>query len=140
MINIENKGYQPDIDEMINYVNNPLFSETFSYMDSQYKALQKIEYSGDKNLPGWNVKFKKAGRTLCTVYPRQGHFQLLLVIGNKEKQMTEILLPDLCREFQSIYYNTKEGMGQRWLLFDFATRNEAYDDVLKIIRIRRESK
>ncbi|MDO5558902.1 MAG: DUF3788 domain-containing protein [Oscillospiraceae bacterium] len=139
MFDIEDKNYCPVIKELTEYVDFSLFNELISYMESEYKAQVKIEYSGDKVLLGWNVKFKKAGRTLCTVYPRKGYYHMLLIVGSKEKQRTEQLLPTLSSEFQKIYNDTKEGMGQRWMLFDFAARTDLYDDVLKIIRIRRES-
>lgn len=137
MINIEDKNYQPSIEEIKEYVDLPLFNEIFTYMDTEYNALVKTEYSGDKVLLGWNVKFKKAGKTLCTVYPRKGHFYLLVIVGNKEKEQTEALMDDLSDGFKSIYTNTKEGIGQRWLLFDFNKKNDVYEDVLKIVRIRR---
>lgn len=139
MIDIKDKTYKPNIEEIINFVNLPLFNELHQFMNSEYKALCKVEYSCDKVLLGWNIKYKKAGRTLCTVYPRKENFQLLLVVGNKEKQRTESALSTFCDEFQSIYQNTKEGMGQKWLLFDLTTQTIVYNDILKIIQIRRES-
>lgn len=140
MIDIEDKNYQPTAAELCEFVGNPLFDELCSYMDSEYDALRKIEYSGDKVLLGWNLKFKKAGRTLCTVYPRKGRFPMLLIVGRKEKERVEALLPTLSDEFRKIYNSTQEGMGQRWLLLDFSDHTDAYDDALKVIRIRRESK
>ena len=132
MIDIENKGYVPNIPETIELIGNPLFDELYAYMNS--------EYSGDKILLGWNVKFKKAGRTLCTIYPRKGFFHMLLVVGRKEKDRTEALMPTLSDEFRKVYSDTKEGMGQRWLLFDLYSHTVLYDDILKIIAIRRQSK
>lgn len=65
---------------------------------------------------------------------------MLLVVGQKEKERVEALLPTLCEEFRSIYRNTREGMGQRWLLLTFSSHTELYEDALKVIRIRRESR
>lgn len=140
MIDIENKSCQPSAAQLDAFVGVPLFGELCRYMASEYQVLYKIEYSGDKLLLGWNLKFKKAGRTLCTVYPRPGHFFMLLVVGQKEKERVEALLPTLCEEFRSIYRNTREGMGQRWLLLTFSSHTELYEDALKVIRIRRESR
>ena len=84
MRGLEDKNRKPDIDELSRFVQNPLFDELCRYMDSEYQAIRCIEYSGDKVLLGWNLKFKKAGRTLCTVYPRPGHFPMLLIVGRKE--------------------------------------------------------
>ena len=40
-------------------------------MDEEYKAVCRIEYSKDVWARGWNVKFKKAGKSLCVVYPKE---------------------------------------------------------------------
>ena len=138
MIDIENKLYQPSAEEMITFVGNPLFSELYRYMGDTYQALKKIEYSGDKQFLGWNLKYKKAGRTLCTVYPRKGHFPLLVIVGQREKPTVEALLPSFSDAFQAAYRDTREGMGQRWLMFDFDARTPLYDDVLTVVGIRRK--
>lgn len=138
MIDIENRAHMPSVTELSAYVGNPLFDELCGYMDRTYGALQKIEYSGDKVLLGWNLKFKKGGRTLCTVYPRPGHFPMLLIVGPREKARVEALLPTLSPAFQDAYNGTREGMGQRWMLLDFDDRTALYEDMLKIVQMRRE--
>ena len=45
-----------------------------------------LEFSKCSWEPGWNVKFKKSGKTLCTVYPRENYFTVIVVIGKKEKE------------------------------------------------------
>ena len=89
---------------------------------------------------GWNVKFKKMGKSLCVVYPKNGYFTVLVVVGNKEKERLENQLPHLSKEIQELYQNTKEGNGQRWLMIDVHSDNCIYDDVLQMIHIRRTSK
>lgn len=65
---------------------------------------------------------------------------MLLIVGRKEKERVEALLPALSGEFQAIYHATQEGMGQRWMLLDLDSHTPLYDDVLQIVRIRRQSK
>ena len=140
MLDIEDRSYMPDMAELAAYVGNPRFDELCRRMADGYKALHTIEYSGDKVLLGWNVKFSKAGRTLCRAYPRRGHFPMLLVVGRKETDRVEALLPSFSHAFQSIYNGTQEGMGQRWLLLDVGEDDALLDDACEIVRIRRESR
>ncbi|WP_049791650.1 DUF3788 domain-containing protein [Lacrimispora saccharolytica] len=114
-----------------------MFAELCQHLEKEYKALCKTEYSKDVWLRGWNIKFKKAGKSLCTVYPKKHGFTVLVVVGNKEKEQVENLLPQMSAEIQKIYAETKEGNGQRWLMIDLKTRGAVYSDVLKLIRIRR---
>ncbi len=140
MIDIQDNNYKPNIQEISEFIGNPLFDELYDFLDTQFKSLVSTEFSKDSNLFGWNVKFHKAGRTLCRLYPRSGYFTMLLVVGGKEKERVESVLPQMSDTMREIYENTREGMGQRWLLIDLNEADELYSDVQKLIRIRRESR
>ena len=86
-------------------------------MKAQYKCSGKIEYSACSWEKGWNIKFRKAGRTLCTIYPKEGYFRVMVVIGTKEKEAVQAELADYTAELREIY-----GL---------------YRDVLRLIEIRR---
>ena len=49
------------------------------------------------------MKFKKAGKSLCVVYPKNGYFTALVVVGNREKEHVENQLPLLSKEIQELY-------------------------------------
>ena len=87
--------------------------------------------------PGWNVKFKKSGRSLCTIYPRETYFTVMAVVGRREKEAVEAMLPDCAPRLRDLYARTAEGNGQRWLMIDLEDRDEVYRDVLRLIEIRR---
>ena len=110
-----------------------------SEIKNTYKCKEKIEYSSCSWEKGWNVKFKKAGKSLCTIYPREGYLTVLVVVGKREKARVEEILPDCTAEIQNIYEQTKEGNGQRWLMVDLEERGGLYDDLLRFIQIRRGS-
>ena len=61
----------------------------------------------------------------------------MVVIGKKEKERTENLLPGCSAQLQQIYHQTKEGKGQRWLMIDVEDQGDLYNDILKLIDIRR---
>ena len=140
MIDIKDMGYSPSIAEIGDSIGLPLFEVFCRYMDEEYQAVRKIEYSKDVWARGWNVKFRKAGKSLCVVYPKNKYFTVLVVLSNEEKERVENMLPYLSGELQELYRNTKEGNGQRWLMIDLYSDDEVYQDVLQLIRIRRESR
>lgn len=140
MIDIQNIGHLPSLSEISEYTANPVFDQFCSFMEEKYKALHKIEYSKDVYARGWNIKFKKAGKSLCVIYPKAGSFTVLVVVGQKEKDRAEALLPKLSAEMQKIYHETKEGSGQRWLMIDIHSDHTLVQDTLTLIRIRRESR
>ena len=91
MIDLQDKGVCPALEEISEYVRNPVFMEFCSEIKDTYKCKEKIEYSSCSLERGWNIKFKKAGKTLCTVYPREGYFTVLVVVGAKEKAFMVII-------------------------------------------------
>ena len=79
---------------------------------------------------------EKSQKTLCTIYPRENYFTVMVVIGKKEKDSFEQILPTLHNNIQNIYANTQEGNGQKWLMIDLEDDNKQYEDIKKIINIK----
>lgn len=84
MWNKFDKQQVPSIEDIGDYIRNPLWQTFYAYIVDEYKVKPSFEYSRC-SIPGWNVKFKKNGRNLCTVYPYEGYFTVLIVIGKNEK-------------------------------------------------------
>ena len=135
MIDIQDEGYFPSLEELCGYVRNPLFDRSCLEMKERFRCREKIEFSSCSWEPGWNIKFKKSGKNLCTLYPRESYFTVLVVIGAREKEAAELILPDCTDRLQEIYRQTKEGNGQRWLMIELEDRNGLYQDVLRLIQI-----
>lgn len=85
MIDLQDKYVCPSLEDLGTFVRNPVFNEFCSDIKDRYKCKEKIEFSSCSWEPGWNIKFRKAGKTLCTVYPRESYFTVLVVIGRAEK-------------------------------------------------------
>ncbi len=139
MIDIQDEGYFPSLEELCGYVRNPLFDRFCLEMKERFRGREKIEFSSCSWERGWNIKFKKSGKNLCTLYPRESYFTVLVVIGAREKEAAELILPDCTDRLQEIYRQTKEGNGQRWLMVDIEDDDEVYRDVLRFIELRREA-
>lgn len=64
MLDIKDSNHRPRIEELGNYIENPLFNEFYQYMLDEYKVLTKVEFSKDVYFPGWNIKLRKGGKGL----------------------------------------------------------------------------
>ena len=109
------------------------------HVEIEYQSRPILEYSKCSMQHGWNVKYKKAGRTLCTIYPMEGYFIALIVIGNREQTETELTLPLFTEYFRQVYHETKTGMGQKWLMINVKDA-AVLEDVKQCIAIRRGKK
>lgn len=137
MIDLKDRNHCPTLDEIGAYVRNPVFSKFCTEVKTGYSCTEKIEFSACSMEKGWNIKFKKGGRTLCTIYPRESYFTVMVVIGRKEKEAVEAILPDCTASLQTLYEETPEGNGQRWLMLDLEDEDDLYRDLFRLIAIRR---
>ena len=84
MLNYEvfNKETQPTESEIKDFVGTELFTDLDNHLRENYKIKPKLAYSGcamDNNIwRGWNIKYQKSGKSLCTIYPQQGYFMALV--------------------------------------------------------------
>lgn len=138
MIDIQDRAYYPVLEEIGEYVNNPVFTQFCTDMKTRYNCNEKIEFSSCSWEYGWNVKFRKAGKNLCTIYPKEEYFSVLVVIGQKEKKAVEAILQECTAELKDIYNQTKTGNGQKWLMIDLEDKEKMYADIFRLIDIRRE--
>lgn len=136
--NKEDETTRPDSDTLSAYVNSPLWDRLNDQMRDSYACAPQLNYSRCSMQRGWNVRYKKAGRSLCTLYPMQGHFLALVVIGQRESAQAELTLPLLSQYLQTLYRETQSGMGQKWLMI-CVTTEEILSDVLQLVSIRAQA-
>ncbi|WP_290140768.1 DUF3788 domain-containing protein [uncultured Dubosiella sp.] len=136
----QNRNECPTLETFGRWINNPVFQTFCGELAKTYGCKESMRYSACSWEPGWNLKFIRAGKTLCTVYPRNGYFTVLAVIGKKEKERVERLLPNMTPRIQTLYTQTREGNGQRWLMVDIESRDAVYEDVMRLIHIRNTKK
>ncbi|MCE5187817.1 MAG: DUF3788 domain-containing protein [Eubacteriales bacterium] len=129
------KTQQPSLQEIAYFIGSPLWSDFCSWAEVAYRIEPKVEHSTCSGAPGWNVKYKKSGRSLCTLYPDEGSFTALVTIGTKEAPETELLLPTFSDYLRELYERTREFNGMRWLMIR-VTDARVLDDVKRLVSLR----
>ena len=132
----QDSSHIPTIEEFSTAIHNRLFEKFLRDMAAGYACEPTMEFSKCSWEYGWNMKFKKSGKTLCTLYAREQYFTLMIVMGRKEQPLLENLLPQLCEELQRTIHETAEGNGQRWLMIDLEDDDSLYRDVWKLFGLR----
>lgn len=130
-----NQCNQPTWKNISDFVNSELWNELYSFLESTYAVLPKVEYSKCSMQKGWNVKYKKGSKSLCTLYPMDGYFIALIVIGEKEQMESEFIMPTCSIYMQHLFSETASSMGGRWLMIEVRER-AVLEDVLKLIKVR----
>ena len=97
----------PSLEEVAAFVKNGLWAKARGEIEHSFHVTPRMEYSGCTGQKGWNIKYKKAGRSLCTLYPMDGFFISLVVIGRREEEHTmQQVLPSLGEETRALYERT----------------------------------
>jgi AraC family transcriptional regulator len=133
------KENEPSEAEVSEYINSPLFGELDEHLRQTHKVKPKLAYSScamDSGLwKGWNIKYKKSSKSLCTVYPKQGYILALLPIGAKEMTEAELLMP-LCTEFtRELFKKCELFQGGKYLGFE-VWGEDVLQDMKGLIDIR----
>lgn len=130
------KAAPPTWEQIAEYIDNPLWEDFNERLQSVYQVKPCMEYSCCSMQAGWNVKYRKSGKALCTLYPMEGYFIALVVVGPRELTEAELLIP-LCSDYvQTVFQNTKAGNGQKWLMLD-VRNHETIEDVFRLIYLRK---
>lgn len=88
---------------------------------------------------GWNVKYKKSGKSLCTLYPKQGYFVALIAVGANESAESERLIP-FCNEYTQKVYRQAIGGGTYKSLAIHVTNENILHDAKNLIALRADSR
>lgn len=128
-------GTKPSGAQISDYINSSLWGELCTFIEENWSSVPSIEYSRCSGVPGWNVKYKKGSRAICTLYPNKGYFTCMVSIGRKEAEEAEILLLSCTKYIQELYSKANLFNGGRWLMIDI-TSPEVLADVKELIKLR----
>lgn len=130
---------QPTKQEIESFIASPLWEDLNNHLQTAYGIEPSYSYSQCAGQPGWNVKYKKSGKSLCTLYPMPGFFIALVVIGTKERHETELALPTMTEYIQKLYSSTPFSAGGQWLMIN-VTDPTILTDVKQLVKIRLKPK
>ncbi len=125
----------PIFEQISDYIGSPCWVALNEHLQSIYGVKPKIEHSICSGAPGWNVKYKKGGRSLCVLYPDKDFFTCLVCIGAKEANEAELLLSTCTKYTQNLYQNAQLLNASRWLMIT-VTSEEILEDVKSLIFTR----
>ncbi len=80
---IMNSNHSPTLTEINSYIGGTageLWLELTDYLEDKFRVKPKSAYSACSGKPGWNIKYHKSGKALCTLYPENSKFIVLVVV------------------------------------------------------------
>ena len=135
----DNPDSPPTPEQLTEFIKTPLWTELCGWLEQLFHVKPTYDFSRCGLEHGWNIKYKKSGRSLCTLDPREGGFCAMVSIGPREQPETERLLPGCTPYVQELYRSTSDSIGSKWLMLE-VTSPEILEDVRQLICIRASRK
>lgn len=133
------KEQEPSSAQIREFVNTPLWDDLTLYLEQAYNARPQLFYSCcsmDRGTwKGWNVKYKKSGKPLCSLYPKQDYYIALIAIGTKEMAEASLLIHICDEHTRNLFHQTKSGSTGKSLAIE-VTNEDILRDVKNLIALR----
>jgi hypothetical protein len=116
---IHNSKSFPTFDQISEYINPPtraVWLNMNNFILDTFKASPKISYSVCAGKPGWNVKYQKSGKSICTLYPEKDCLIALVVIKLELAALLQQAQPPLHPLILNMMAKSKPFNNTLWLM------------------------
>jgi hypothetical protein len=83
---------------------------------------------------GWDVKYRKGGKTLVSLTPEEGRFTALVLLGEKESEAARAL--DLGAHVRKVFDEARPLRDGRWLIIPVES-NRDVEDIEALLAVKR---
>ena len=128
----------PSQSSMIKLLGQSLFEvwkELCSVIDEKYE----MECQWNKGGKAWNYeyKYRRGGKTLCTLYARKHCIGFMIVFGKDERTKFETERNNYSEQVQKIYDEAQTYRDGKWVMFE-PTDTSMFPDLIKLLSIKRK--
>ena len=135
-----NKEHKPDKAEILKTLGNTTgaaWNDLQEFLGTYYDFVPETKFYASKY--GWTVRYRRSGKTLCSLFPEGGAFSVLLVLGAKEAGNAMLILNEFSAGLQKIIMDTEQFHDGRWLWIRVLAIDDI-DDIKKLIKIKKKPK
>ncbi len=128
------KEHQPTTKEVFDALGaqQALWNGLTQFIADNYPIPGAWNYGG-KNY-GWNIWYRKSGKTLVTLYPQKGCFVAQIVLG--KDQVEQALDLKLGKNVGTVLTETPQLHDGRWLFIKVKTAKDV-EDVQQLLQVKR---
>lgn len=111
------------------------WSDIISFIDKNYDYEGLYNKGGKKGV--YELKYRKNGRPLCALYPRQNGLCILIIFGKAECEKFEALRTSFSEYISYTYDNTHQYHDGRWVYFDIED-DKLNDQIKTLIMLKKK--
>jgi hypothetical protein len=128
------KEYQPTETAVLEALGSkrPLWEGLTQFIADNYPIPGEWNFGG-KNY-GWNLWYRKSGKTLLTLFPQKGYFVAQIVLGRD--QVEQALALKLGKNVGTVLTETPQLHDGRWLFIKVKTAKDV-KDIQQLLHVKR---
>ncbi len=128
------KEHQPTPEEISAALGpvQPLWERLTRFISDAYEMPGELSYGGKKY--GWNVWYRKSGKTLASLYPQEAHFVAQVVLGREQAEKAFAL--ELGENVGRALRESPQLHDGRWLFIQVRTERDM-EDIQQLLQIKK---
>ena len=129
--------HAPTEEEIVAFIGEPAkeaLEKLTLFLRQNYDIPPEMIY--DKKY-GWDVRYRKSGKTLITLTPEKGAVRILLVLGREESEKALSMQNELSAKMYKQIGETKQLHDGRWLWVRLFNAEDALD-IEKLLPVKRK--
>jgi hypothetical protein len=131
---------KPDSKEIISFIGDQVATkwlEMEDFLKTHYDFKPETVFYGNKY--GWTVRYRKSGRTLCSLFPEKDSFTVLITLGKGESELVLSMKDELSSQILNLIKESRQLRDGRWLWIRILKVNDI-TDIKKILAVKRKPK
>ena len=126
---------QNTLEELIGSNNLEIWDRLVAAVDGLYE----MDKTWNKGFGDWiyEYKYRRGGKTLCTLYAKQNIANILIILGKVEREKLESKREDFSQSFLALYDETKTYHDGKWLWIPIDERL-SLDDIVILLKLKRK--
>ncbi len=135
MLDKENPPTAKDIADYLGKDAAETWNDITTFLAENYNFTPETVFGGKKY--GWAVRYRRSGKSLCTLHPEKGAFTTLVVLGEKETEQTLAALSDFSPNVADTINSAKQYHDGRWLWLRILNKADTAD-IKRLLQIKKK--
>ncbi len=138
MIDKMNSKIKPAKNNLVMVVKNytPL-KKLCDWIESEFGAKHQIDYSTCSMAPGWNLKYKKGSKSICTAYPNRDECHVMITLNAVALERFRTVDKLFSKNLRDLEKSMKPLNGAKWLSVNVVD-DAGFEEAKKLIMLKFE--
>jgi hypothetical protein len=112
-----------------------IWTDLKGFIENNYDLESMWNKGGETGV--YELKYRKSGKTLCAMYPREEGMRILIILGKAEREKFENIRAEFTSYMNDFYENTHQYHDGKWLYIDMIDEI-TFEDIKRLLLIKKK--